>query len=142
MARISCENRHKRVRVDIPLMKKAALAASGLLGLKEDTGINIIFVSSQMIRSYNQKYLGKDSATDVIAFGDAGRDTESDIVISSDRARANAKAYGTTLRSEMALYVIHGILHFAGYRDGSPPEISKMRKAEKEILEEAGIKKI
>lgn len=53
-----------------------------------------------------------------------------DIVVSLDRARAQAKEFNTALKKELALYVIHGVLHLAGHRDGS----KKMERLQQKIL--------
>jgi probable rRNA maturation factor len=55
-----------------------------------------------------------------------------DVVISVDRARIQARQFSNTLKRELALYVIHGLLHLAGYRDGS----KKMKRCEQGLLGE------
>ncbi len=57
-----------------------------------------------------------------------------DIFISTDAALKNMRRYNTTLEKELILYIIHGILHLAGYDDKHPDDIKKMRKREQELL--------
>ena len=75
-------------------------------------------------------------ATDVLAF-DLSEDKNylaGDIVISVDAAVANATAYGTSVPQELALYIIHGILHLLGYDDHKKNDVQKMRREEKKLL--------
>jgi probable rRNA maturation factor len=106
--------------------------------------INIVFVSDSRIRAYNRKYLGRDRATDVLAFPDdegsyilsaeKEKVLSGDIAISSDRAYKNAGIYGVTFREEIDRYVAHGILHLAGYTDTCPSDRRKMGEKEDEII--------
>mgnify|MGYP003341168570 CR=1 FL=1 len=58
-----------------------------------------------------------------------------DVVISIERARAQAKAHGYTLRQELDLLLAHGILHLLGFdHEKSKPEAEKMRRLETRLL--------
>ena len=83
------------------------------------------------MRALNKKYLQHDYVTDVLAF-DLGQTPE--IIVCPLSAKANAKAYQTSTEREIILYVIHGILHLAGYNDHSLKEKNKMRRMENELL--------
>lgn len=93
----------------------------------------------------NKKYLGRAYATDVLAFDArdgikrvaAKEPLAGDIIISADAARANAQKYGVPLTRELALYVIHGILHLLGYDDHAPRDVQRMRRKEQQLLEYA-----
>lgn len=103
-----------------------------------------------MMRSLNKKYLHHDFATDVLAF-DLKEDVLSaqrrsvsfkelkraiigEIIISTERAMAQAKTYQTTCRKELLLYIVHGILHLQGYDDHDPQKTARMRLKEQELL--------
>ena len=86
------------------------------------------------MRAINKKYLNHDYVTDVLTF-DFG-DTCGEIIICPRIACANAKAHQTSTESEIILYVIHGILHLAGFDDHSSRDILQMRRMEKELLRE------
>jgi len=105
----------------------------------KDAALAFVFVSRQKISSINKKFLKKTYATDVIAFDymlKKKRDVlNGDIIISTDAVVKNAKKYKTSSRSELDLYMIHGILHLLGYRDGTEKEIARMRKKEEELLQ-------
>lgn len=81
------------------------------------------------MRRFNKKYLGHDEATDVLTF-DFG-----EMMICPKVAAANAKRFKTSTEYELILYVIHGLLHLAGYDDRKPGDIKRMRAKEKKLLE-------
>lgn len=59
---------------------------------------------------------------------------QGDIVISVDAAVRNARIYKTALARELALYIIHGILHLHGYDDHGYAQTRKMRAREAKLL--------
>jgi len=84
------------------------------------------------MRAFNKKYLKHDYVTDVLTF-DLGEGV-GEIIICPQIACANAKAHQTSTEREIILYVIHGILHLAGYDDHSPKDILQMRFMENKLL--------
>jgi probable rRNA maturation factor len=64
----------------------------------------------------------------------AGKIIDGEIVISTDTARRNAAALGTSPEHELALYLVHGLLHLCGYDDLTPREKRLMRRREAEAL--------
>ena len=101
--------------------------------LKQKSEISVVFVSRQRMRSINKKYLGHDYVTDVITFD--YRNLYAEIIICPSAARANAKKFKTSMEKELILYVIHGLLHLAGYDDRKPKDIQRMRLKEKQLLD-------
>ena len=87
------------------------------------------------MRALNREYHRTDLPTDVLAF-DYG-DRRADIIISLDTARKNSRLYKTKLKNEVMLYVIHGILHLAGYGDLNLKERKKMSKKQEGLLKSA-----
>ena len=83
------------------------------------TWLSITFVSADHIAAMNARHLGHAGATDVISFALSphGRDTPptGDIYIAPDVARRNAAKHGSTIREEIALLVVHGVLHVLGH---------------------------
>jgi len=80
----------------------------------------------------NKQFLGHDYVTDVLTF-DLG-DDQAEIIICPKVANANAKVHQSTVENEIILYVIHGVLHLAGYDDHSPKDIQEMRMMESLLL--------
>lgn len=133
------------------LQKKVPIKLSHIAGIARtilkyegvrDASLNIIFVSSQKIRSLNRQYLRRDYVTDVLAFdlSDVNRpgQVNGDIAVCVDMALKNAAAYQTSCARELVLYVAHGILHLLGFDDHSPRDIRAMRAKEREILSYLG----
>ena len=98
--------------------------------------VNVSFISDRKIKKLNCLYHGRDSTTDVLAFDLSSDKKElvADIYISADTAISNSKTFSTDPQTELYLYVIHGMLHLAGYDDHSPKETKLMRKKEKTYL--------
>lgn len=146
MVRINLQNLDPSSDVDLPRLKCLAGKAVSLMGFRPSR-VNITLMTSQRIRALNRRYLGKDRATDVIAFpggddafpGVGGTEGSflGDIAISTDRARVNARAFGESFERELARYIVHGLLHLSGEVDTTPRERAKMKKKEDSILEKA-----
>ena len=139
--KINSVNRNAKRKLDLSKLDKAAKITLKTVGVKT-AELNIVFVGNQAIRALNRKYLAIDKSTDVIAFIPGvdpvkGKKKTSifmgDIAISSDKAASVSAEYGTTFTEEVALYVIHGVLHLSGYKDTDKRSRSIMRKKEDEI---------
>jgi probable rRNA maturation factor len=78
--------------------------------------LSVTFLSGQRMRALNRRTLGRDRATDVIAFSlqHPGR-LVGDVYLCSSVARRNAKRIGVTEREELLRLVVHGTLHVLGY---------------------------
>ncbi len=93
--------------------------------------IDYIFCDDAYLLSLNQKYLKHDTLTDIITFDYTEGDLVSgDIFISIDRIRENALKYKVDVDDELQRVIIHGILHFCGYKDKTKEDKLLMRKKE------------
>lgn len=100
---------------------KAAIKKIGELYDEKDSEVSVTVTNDEEIHKLNKKYRNVDRATDVLSF--AFRESEEDIeennlgeiVISLERAKAQAKEYGHSLRREIAFLTVHGMLHLLGY---------------------------
>ena len=73
--------------------------------------------------------------TDVITFDHSqGKNLIGDIYISVERVKENTSKFDTTLKSEVARVMIHGVLHLIGYNDKSKIEKKSMREMENKFL--------
>ncbi len=110
----------------------------------EGGAVDIIFVNDDAITSLNHEYFGKNRPTDVIAFPledeppTEGDPTMGEVVISVETARREAEARGLKAEDELALYIVHGILHLAGYDDTDEVGRKEMYAREREVLSRAG----
>ncbi len=111
------------------------------LGYKE-AQVSILLCEDSYIQKLNKEYRRVDAPTDVLAFsmheGPFPRvhpEILGDVVISLEAASRQAKRFCHSLNKEVALLVIHGILHLLGYDHQKKKDREKMRRKEKEILE-------
>ncbi len=126
------------------LMIELALRDTGLHRQMPGSAINLVFVSKHQIRRLNQEYLNHAGPTDVIAFdlrnGEAlappagEKPVAAEIYICPQIATEAANRYQTSPQEEIALYIVHGLLHLAGYRDHSLERQREMRAAEQRIM--------
>ena len=111
--------------------------------------VSLVFTDSETVRKLNRDYRGVNRATDVLAFymlphsksnpqfvvPPDGITHLGEVVISYPKAVAQAKAQRHSVEKELALLVIHGILHLLGYDHEEREEERRMRQREKELLE-------
>ncbi|MBV6449495.1 MAG: Endoribonuclease YbeY [Anaerolineales bacterium] len=137
-------------KFDFPtkLLERAARAALAHQKQSSDADLSIVLTDNARLRRLNRDYLGIDAPTDVLSFPASELDPVTgspylgDILISIPRARAQAKAAGHALESEVQLLVVHGVLHLLGHDHAEAKEKKKMWKAQAEILAGLGLGKI
>lgn len=114
------------------------LASSVVQRFRDDQiSVSIAVVDDVQIVDVHKEYLDKDTVTDVISF-DLSDDDESvfEIVVNAQQAIRQAQKRGHKPESELALYVVHGLLHNLGFDDIDKEDAQKMHRMEDEILKE------
>lgn len=117
-------------------MKTTSLEKS----LHPNDDIAVSIVDNDTIRGMNEQFLSHQGPTDVITFDyredddDDGPRTAGEIIVSSDFAAAAATEFGNTVSAELALYVVHGLLHLSGCDDHEEADRVEMRRRESECL--------
>ncbi|NUQ65521.1 MAG: rRNA maturation RNase YbeY [Pirellulales bacterium] len=103
--------------------------------------ISLAVVDDPTIHRLNRRYLDHDYPTDVLSFVlDRTADSlDGEVIVSSDTAVASAAQFGWSADDELLLYVIHGVLHLAGYDDILPEQRGKMRNRERACLARFGL---
>ena len=97
--------------------------------------INYIFCDDEYLHKLNLQFLDHDTLTDIISFDNSvGKTLSGDIFISVERVKDNAKDFGNTFDEELARVIIHGVLHFMGFKDKSDKEAKEMRNQENNAL--------
>lgn len=96
-----------------------------------------MLVDDRTLRRLHRDFCADDTVTDVITF-DLG-DGEAELAISAERAKKEAKRRGADPFHELSLYLVHGILHLQGFRDGTPSQRRRMRAEEKRVLGRLGL---
>jgi probable rRNA maturation factor len=141
MGRISIASPQEVVPVDRGRMREVVRA------VLEDEGVanaevSLAFVDNSTIHALNKRYLDHDEPTDVLSFPlsepRSGR-LAGELVIGVEVAREQALQRGHDVQAELALYVIHGLLHLCGYDDRDRDAAAAMRRRERHYLHALGL---
>ncbi len=98
--------------------------------------LSIAFVDNEEIKRLNERFLGSNEVTDVIAFPLDNKEgiLSGEIVISVETAVEVANKKKSSVEGEIILYLVHGILHLLGYNDNNKKNAKIMHEKESEIL--------
>lgn len=129
--------------------------------VRDDIEVSLLFVDEPTIAELHERFLGKSGPTDVLAFpideepvaggrspdeggtGPGGplssEDDEipvllGDVVVCPTVAERNATEHGVSLDDEIALLVVHGLLHLLGMDHLEAAEAERMEQRERELL--------
>ncbi|MEO0045175.1 MAG: Endoribonuclease YbeY [Bacteroidota bacterium] len=103
--------------------------------LKNEGEINYIFCDDDYLLELNQQYLEHDTLTDIISFDySIGNELHGDIFISIERVLENASDFNVSFEDELKRVMVHGILHYCGYKDKSKQDEKLMRDKEEEKM--------
>ncbi len=102
---------------------------------KKEGEINYVFCDDSYLLKINQQYLDHDTLTDIISFDySVGKELHGDIYISVERVRENAIDFKVSFEEELKRVMVHGILHYCGYKDKLTTEEVIMRSKENEKI--------
>ncbi|TET09584.1 rRNA maturation RNase YbeY [Candidatus Aerophobetes bacterium] len=110
----------------------------------EDKEVSLALVSNKEISKLNERFRGARRTTDVLAFPLGGefvstKNLLGEVVISVDKAEEQARRERHSLKNELALLTVHGVLHLLGYTDKEKEKKEVMRDKEGQILHSLGI---
>ena len=127
-------NRQRRRRVSRHALVTLAASVAQRLGVELELGIHL--VSAREMAEVNWKVLRHEGSTDVITFdqGSTGNRLVGELFISIEDAERQATEFGTEWNSELARYVIHGLLHLRGYDDLTPGPRRAMKRLEGRLV--------
>jgi len=135
----------------LPALAERALAAEGI----EGAALSVLITDDATLQALNREYRGYDEPTDVLSFGltermkpalDDMSEVEAfplppelseqigEVVISYPTAVRQAAEHGHQANDELALLLVHGILHLLGHDHDQPEEIRVMREREAALL--------
>jgi probable rRNA maturation factor len=124
-------------RVGVEAIAARALDALGLT----ESELSIVLCDDAFIHPLNRDYRGKDRPTDVLSFpqregeeSDPDDPVLGDIVLSVERAQAQADERGHSLETEIRILLVHGILHLLGYDHEDDADAEEMEAEERRIL--------
>ena len=102
---------------------------------KKEGEVNYIFCDDEYLLKINIEHLGHDTLTDIISFDyTVGNEINGDVFISVERVKDNAIDYNVSFDEELKRVLVHGVLHYCGYKDKSDKDELLMRSKEDEKL--------
>jgi probable rRNA maturation factor len=138
-------------------LAREVLVAEGVRGEAE---LSLLFVDEDAIAELNRRFMDAEGPTDVLAFpiddpvasgrwpdaGTAGPDRDDpepgdlplllgDVVVCPAVAERQAPQHAGSYADELALLVVHGVLHVLGHDHAEPDETAAMQARERELLE-------
>jgi probable rRNA maturation factor len=139
MAKVSIACPQESVPIDRGRMReivRTVLQAEGI----DDYEISLAFVDNPTIHRLNRQFLEHDEPTDVLSFPlGKGKKLSGELVIGVEVAREQASERGHDVQAELALYVIHGLLHLCGHDDHEPAAAARMQVREQFHLKRLGL---
>ena len=135
------------------LIRHTILETLDYEGMENDAEVSVTFVDDEGIRELNNKFRGMDKLTDVLSFPLLDYEGESeepffdelchnlgDIVISLERAMAQANEFGHSFEREVAFLTAHSMLHLLGYdHEISEEDDADMRRRQNDIMDRLGL---
>jgi probable rRNA maturation factor len=151
----------EQAELDVDVLRWLRLAEAVLADerVATDAELSLLFVDQATIAELNARFLDGEGPTDVLAFpidddaivgrnpdqGGRGPGTPTepsdvplvigDVLVCPAVAARNAEAVGKSLDDELALLVVHGVLHLLGYDHAEPEEAARMQRREQALLE-------
>lgn len=131
------EHIHPLLRVDETIIEK--LAYRLIQGEQKTLSyVGIILAGHETVLALNRKYLSHDYCADVLSFS-YDEDNEKDVLdgevyVDLDTAKERHVEFGTSFEEEAYRYVIHGLLHLAGYDDATQEGRVNMQTIENRYL--------
>ena len=99
--------------------------------------VTFVFCDDTYLHKLNVDFLNHDTLTDIISFDNSlGKLIQGEIYISIDRIKENAEIFKVSFDNELHRVIIHGILHFCGYKDKSKDDTLLMRSKEDDSLKQ------
>ena len=97
--------------------------------------INYIFCDDDYLHRLNVEFLNHDALTDIISFDyTVGKELHGDVYISIERVEENAQDFNVDFDDELNRVLVHGVLHYCGYKDKSDDDAKEMRAKENRYL--------
>lgn len=143
------------------IINEVVLAALDYEACPYEAEVSVIITDNQAIHEMNQEFRGIDRATDVLSFPmveyeqagnfdhveddddcfnpETGELLLGDIVLSVEKIKEQAEAYGHSVERELAFLTAHSMLHLMGYDHMADGERMEMERRQEEILQGLGI---
>lgn len=97
--------------------------------------ISYVFCDDNYLHKINVEFLQHDDLTDIISFDySIGKHIQGDIFISVERVADNAKDFNVSFEEELHRVIVHGVLHYCGYKDKTDVDANLMREKENHYI--------
>jgi len=116
-------------------------------GAGSDVELGLVITSQERVQQLNKSYRGKDEPTDVLAFYMTSADFIEppdgvrhlgEVIISYPQAVIQAEEHHHSIKKELTILIIHGVLHLLGYDHEESEQARQMRGREADILSQNG----
>jgi len=140
LPKLSIHNHQRRHKIALPWLRKLGAAAmpACVAALRSPEAplsgmplLEVSIVSDKEIARVHGEFLDDPTPTDVITFH------HGEIIISADTAERQGREHMHPFDHELALYLIHGLLHLAGWDDHEKKEAREMAQRQQSILQKA-----
>jgi probable rRNA maturation factor len=148
--------------IDLSRWSRLARSVLDAHEVKEEVEVSLLFVDETAIAQLRERFLGESGPTDVLAFpideepdrggrspdqggpgpgGELDNEEEDvpvllgDVVVCPKVAAQNAVEHGVSLEDEVALLVVHGLLHLLGMDHEEEDEAERMERREQQLLD-------
>ena len=133
---IEVRNVQRTIRVSMGRLQHSANAACALVWehkrpraeIASVPEITVLIVSDRRMAALHQEFCGLAGPTDVLTF------RHGEIVISAETAARQAKVFRSSLAGEIRLYLLHGLLHLAGFNDVAPRQRKQMLQLQRKLF--------
>lgn len=158
---VFCADEQQAHVLDLPRWRALALEVLEARGVRGGAELNVMFVDEPAIAALNEQYMDKTGPTDVLAFPmdgyevlvgsgpgaqsrGPGREEPAhdeaplilgDVVVCPAVAALQAPSHAGTFEDEIALLLVHGILHVLGHDHDTDAATAEMRAIERGLLE-------
>jgi len=139
-----------QVRIDKRWLRRLVKESLGAHGVDTEVELSLLITDDATVRDLNKKYRGKDKTTDVLSFaleadkrGGAAAGFVmppgemvhlGEVIVSYPQAAEQAAERKRAVEGELALLVVHGVLHLLGYDHDRPAREREMRSLEQRVL--------
>ena len=143
-----------RTMVPLAWLRSVAAEALALVDPAGASGVSVVIAADETLYDLNRRFRGLDEVTDVLSFGANGEPLEvgpsaveapafpatpgeqelGEVVLSYPQAVRQAGEHGWDVERELALLVVHGILHLLGHDHAEPEEERVMKGLEERVM--------
>lgn len=124
-------NNATKDKINTKILKAAAKVVSQKMKINQQT-VSVAFVSQTKIKELNKRYRGSKRVTDILSFSGNGSNL-GELIICYPQIKRQAKERRQRIDDELVFIFIHGMLHLAGYDDGTTAGHKRMMALGKKL---------